>query len=270
MASGTIGSMGESNEISMLSSSSCSGLMGANLGSFWAALAAQRTIASPSGSFASMTRIQRCRRLRTCRVRKTLWSCAKIPSRGNASGSLRWKTASTTAVRASCRAARRSASERDGILGLLAGFEHAEPAALLDAVVDVAPKAPEILGGGDERADDNQPEQDARQRLEPQVPPPDDEYGHSAHLQHHLRLSQGGCFDGESFSGGDIPQTENGEFPADNNYYHPCVNQVHAHQRNERRGDQELVSNGIEKNAQGGYLQAPPSQVSVGPIGRCC
>src|SRR6267378_5544436 len=260
--------MGESNEISMLSSASWSVLMGANRGSSCAALAAQRIMASPRGSFASITPIQPCRRLRTWRVTKTPRRSAKIPSRGNTSGSLRWAMASTTAVRASCRAARRSASERDGILGLLAGFEHAEPAALLDAVVDMAPKAPEILGRGDERADDNEPEQDARQRLEPQVPPPDDEYGHSAHLQHHLRLSQGGCFDGESFSGGDIPQTENGEFPADNNYYHPCVNQVHAHQRNERRGDQELVSNGIEKDAQGGYLQAPPSQVSIGPVGR--
>src|SRR5258708_23070478 len=149
--------MGESNEISMLSSSSCSALMGANRGSSWAALAAQRTIASPSGSFAAMTQIQRCRRLRTCRVTKTPRRSAKTPSRGNASGSLRWKTASTTAVRASCRAARRSASERDGILGLLAGFEHAEPAALLDAVIDLAPEAAEVAGRRDQRADINEP-----------------------------------------------------------------------------------------------------------------
>src|SRR5712664_3983021 len=270
MASGAMGSIGESNEISMLSSSSCSGFIGAKRGSSSAALAAQRTMASPSGSFASMTPIQPCRRLRTCKVTKTPRRSAKAPSRGNVSGSLRWETASPTAVRASCRAARRSASERDGILGLLAGFEHAEPAALLDAVVDMAPKAPEILGGGDERADDNEPEQDARQRLEPQVPPPDDEYGHSAHLQHHLRLSQGRCFDGESFSRGDIPQAENSEFPADDDHYHPRGNEMHVHQRNECRGDQELVSNGIEKDAQGGYLQAPPSQVSIGPVGRCC
>src|SRR6266853_6690026 len=167
MASGAMGCMGESNEISILSSSSCSGLTEENRGSSIAALVAQRTMASPSGSFASMTPMQPCRRLRTCRVTKTPRRSAKTPSRGNASGSLRWETASTMAVRARCRAARRSASERDGILGLLAGFEHAEPAALLDAIVDMAPKAPEILGCGDERADDNQPEQDARQRLEP-------------------------------------------------------------------------------------------------------
>src|SRR3982074_1895650 len=122
--------------------------MGVNRGSSTAALAAQRTIASPKGSFASMTPIQPCRRLSTCRVTKTPRRSAKIPSRGNRSGSLRWETASITAVRASCRAARWSASERDGILGLLAGFEHPEPTTLLDAVVDVAPETAEVLGGG--------------------------------------------------------------------------------------------------------------------------
>src|SRR5713226_3991245 len=160
MASGAMGSMGESNEISMLSSSICSGFMGENRGSSSAALAAQRTMASPSGSFASMTPIQPCRRLRTCRVTKTPRRSAKTPSQGNASGSLRWETALTTAVRARCRAARRSASERDGILGLLAGFEHTEPAALLDAVIDMAPEAPEVLCSGDERADDYEPKED--------------------------------------------------------------------------------------------------------------
>src|SRR3989441_10660000 len=169
MASGAMGSMGESNEISMLSSSSCSDLIGANRGSSSAALAAQRTMACPSGSFASMTPIQPCRRLGTCKVTKTPQRSVKTPSRRNSSGSLRWETASTTAIRASCRAARRSASERDGILGLLAGFEHAEPAPLLDAVVDVAPEAPEVLGGRDQRADDNKPEQNSRQRFEGRV-----------------------------------------------------------------------------------------------------
>src|SRR6266851_1166237 len=269
MASGAMGSMGESNEISMLSSSSCSGLIGENRGSSIAALVAQRTMASPSGSFASMTPMQPCRRLRTCKVTKTPRRSAKTPSRGNSSGSLRWETASTTAVRASCRAARRSASERDGILGLLASFEHPEPAALLDAVVNVAPEAPEVLGGGNERADDNEPKQDSRQGLERRVPRSDDEYRHGAHLQNHLGLSKGGCFDRKSLGRGDVPQTENGEFPADNDHHHPRVNEIHAHQRNECRGDQELVGNGVEKNAQGRHLQAPPSQVSIRPIGGC-
>src|SRR5437762_12232514 len=102
-----------------------------------------------------MTPLQHCKRLPTWSVTKTPRRSAKAPSRGNTSGSLRWETASTTAVLASCRAARWSASERDGILGLLGGFEHPQPAALLDAVVDVAPEAPEVLGGGDERADDD-------------------------------------------------------------------------------------------------------------------
>src|SRR5712692_7642973 len=204
--------------------------MGANRGSSRAALAAQRTMASPSGSFASMTPIQPCRRLRTWRVTKAARRSAKIPSRRNSSGSLRWETASTTAVRANCRAARRSASERDGILGLFTGFEHPKPAALLDAVVDVAPKAPEVLGGGDERANDHEPEQDSRKGLERGVPRSDDENRHGAHLQNHFCLAKCGGLDGESLSRCDIPQSENGEFPADNNHHHPGVNQVHAHQ----------------------------------------
>src|SRR6266446_7968052 len=247
MASGAMGSIGESNEISMLSSSSRSGFMGTKRGSSSAALAAQRTMASPSGSFASMTPIQPCRRLRTCKVTKTPRRSAKIPSRGNTSGSLRWAMASTTAVRASCRAARRSASERNGILGLLAGFEHAEPASLLDAVVDMAPEAPEVLCGGDERADAHQPKQDSRECLERRVASSNDEHGHGAHLQNHLRLSKGGRLDGESFSRSDIPQAENREFPADDDHYHPGGDKVHVHERNERSGDQELVGNGVEK-----------------------
>src|SRR5437870_4733056 len=153
------------------------------------------------------------------------------------SGSLRWETASTTAVRANCRAARWSASERDGILGLLAGFEHAEPAALLDAVVDVAPEAPEILGGGDDRADNHEPEQNSRQRLERRVPRADDEYRHGANLQNHFRFSKGGRFDGEPFRRSDIPQAEHRKLAANDDYYHPRGNQVHVHKRNEGGGD---------------------------------
>src|SRR5713101_4367981 len=218
--------MDESNEISMLSSTNWSVLMGANRGSSRAALAAQRIIASPRGSFASITPIQPCRRLRTWRVTKTPRRSAKIPSRGNTSGSLWWAMASTTAVRASCRAARRSASERNGILGLLAGFEHPEPAALLDTVIDVAPEAPEVLGGGDQSADDHEPKQDLPQQLQPRVPHSSsgDEYRHGAHLQDHLSLAKGRGFDGESLGRGNIPQAENREFPADDDHHHPRGN----------------------------------------------
>src|SRR6267378_5880399 len=183
-------------------------------------------MASPKGSFASMTPIQPCRRLRTWRVTKTPRRSAKIPSRGNTSGSLRWAMASTTAVRASCRAARRSASERNGILGLLAGFEHAEPAALLDAVVDVAPEAPEVLGGGDECADDDEPKQNLPKQLEPRVPHAGsgNEYSYGAHLQYHFRLAKSRGFNGESLGRSDIPEAENGEFPSYDDHYHPRGN----------------------------------------------
>src|SRR6266581_1375991 len=234
MDSGAIGSTCESNEISMLSSPSCCIFMGANRGSSRAAFAAQRTMASPSGSLGSMTPMQPCSRLATLRVTKTPRRSANTPSRGNTSGSRRWETASTTAVLANWRAARRSASERDGILGLLAGFEHPEPSALLDTVVDVTPESPEVLSGGDQRADDDKPKQDSRQGLERRVRRSNDEYSHRAHLQNHLRFSKRGCFDRESFGRGDIPQTENGEFPADDDHYHPRRNEVHVHQRNER------------------------------------
>src|SRR5258707_845265 len=254
----------------MLSSPSCFVFIGANRESSKAAFAAQRTMASPSGSFASMTPMQPCRRLATWSVTKTPWRSAKTPSLGNASGGLRWDTASTTAVLASCRAARRSASERNDILGLLASFEHPQAAALLDAVVDVAPEAPEILCGGDQRADHYEPKQNLPQQLEPGVTHSGsgDKHRHGANLQNHFGFSKRGGFDGESFGRGDIAQAEDREFPADDDHHHPRGNQLHAHQRNERRGNQELVGNGVEKNAKSRDLQPAPSQIAIRPIGR--
>src|SRR5260370_1689748 len=109
--------------------------------------------------------MQPCKRPRTCRVTNTPQRSAKIPSRGIEPKSLRLETASTTAARASCRAARRPSSERDSILRLLAGFQHPKASALLDAVVDVAPEAPEILPAKHHPADPHQPHQKDPDRL---------------------------------------------------------------------------------------------------------
>src|SRR5690242_13671096 len=121
------------------------------------------------------------------------------------------------AVRANCMAARRSASERDGILGLLAGFKHAKAAPLLDAVVDVAPEAQEILSGGDQRADNDEPKQNLAQQLEPGLSyaSSGDEYRDGAYLQNHFSFAKCGGFDRESLGGSDIAQAKNREFPAD-------------------------------------------------------
>lgn len=161
-----MGAGGESREISIVRSPSWSVRIGANRGSCKAALAAQRTMASPSGSSGSTTPMQPCRRPRRCSVTKTPQRTAKISSCGIWPGSLRPKTLSTTAVRASCSAESLSVSERDGILGLLARLKHPEPPTLLDAVVHVAPEAKEILCGGDQRADYHQPEQHACQPVQ--------------------------------------------------------------------------------------------------------
>src|SRR5690242_13121713 len=165
MASGRIGSKRESKEISMLISSNWGSFIGAKRGSSRAALTAHRTTASPKDSLGSVTPMHPCSRPRTRRVTKTPRRSEKTPSRGMTSGILRCRTASRIALRANSSKALRSDSERHGILRLLARFEHAQLAALLDAVVHVAPKAQEILCGGDQGADDHEPKENRRQGL---------------------------------------------------------------------------------------------------------
>src|SRR5579864_1776460 len=98
------------------------------------------------------------RRARTCRVTNTPRFSEKTPSLGNGSGRRSKETAWVTASRARHSKVRRSSSERDGILGLFAAFEHAQPAALLDAVVEMSPELQEVLRGGNQGADHHQPE----------------------------------------------------------------------------------------------------------------
>jgi len=42
---------------------------------------------------------------------------------------------------------------------------------------------------------------------------------------------------------------------------------VHVHERNKSGGDEELVGDGVEQDAEGGDLQAPACEVAIGPIG---
>src|SRR5271170_6743215 len=144
--------------------------MGGNRGSCIAALAAQRTIASPNGSSSSMTPMQPRKRWPARRVTNTPRRSAKTPSFGISAGICPWETASTTTFRANRSSARRSASERDGILGLLATLEHTKFSTLLDAAVELAPKAREILSGRNEGAYDHQPEQKQRQGFQGRMP----------------------------------------------------------------------------------------------------
>jgi len=155
---GSIAAGGESSEISISSSPRSSGFRGANLGSCNAALAAQRTTASPRGSSPSMTPMHPRRRCRQRSVTNTPHRSAKTPSFGILSGRLLRDTASTTACRANRSNFWRSASERDGILGLLAALKYTQLSALLDAIVEVPPEAQEILGGRYQRAYDHQPQ----------------------------------------------------------------------------------------------------------------
>src|SRR5258708_6207551 len=91
-------------------------------------------------------------------------------------------TASVMAKRARCSKDCRSLSERDGIPSFFAGFEHAQFAALLDAIVDVAPETEEILCSGYERADDHEPEKEQGQRPERGIARSRDQHSHSANL----------------------------------------------------------------------------------------
>src|SRR5579863_10632694 len=88
----------------------------------------------------------------TFSVTKTPHRSAQIPSLGILAGRRSWRTASFTANRARSSRDLRSASERDGILRLLARFQHAQFAALLDTVVHLAPEAQEILRRGNQCA----------------------------------------------------------------------------------------------------------------------
>src|SRR5690242_17506456 len=160
------------------------------------------------------------------------------------SGILRCRTASRIASRANSSKARRSASERHGILRLLACFEHAQPAALLDAVVHLAPKTQEILGGGDQGADDHEPKEYRRQRLHGWMPCSQDHNGNGADLEDHLGLTESRGFDGEALGGGNVAQPQDGEFAANDNYHHPCwnkrsaVDSPHIHEGDKSSADQ--------------------------------
>ena len=52
----------------------------------------------------------------------------------------------------------RSNSERNCVLGFFLILHHAQLAALLDAVVEVAPELQEILASRDQRADHHEPQ----------------------------------------------------------------------------------------------------------------
>src|SRR6266404_8485028 len=105
-----------------------------------------------------------------------------MPSVGIASNTWPWDTTSVIAKRAKRSRDCRSVSERDCISGFFAGFEHAQFAALLDAVVDMAPETEKVLCGGDQRADNHQPEQEQSQRVKRGTPRSCDQHSHSANL----------------------------------------------------------------------------------------
>src|SRR5579859_1742351 len=98
------------------------------------------------------------------RVTKTPRFSAKAPWAGICAGQRSKETAWTTAPRASRSKDWRSSSERNGILGLLAGFEHAQRGALREAVVEMPPELQEIRRGGNWCADDHEPEQEKGER----------------------------------------------------------------------------------------------------------
>src|ERR1700719_160235 len=100
---------------------------------------------------------RKCSRMWT--VTNTPRLSANTPPLGICGGSWPRETAWVIVSRAKRSKAWRSSSERDGILSLFAGFEHAQLAALLDAIVEMTPELEEILGGGNQSADNDEPQE---------------------------------------------------------------------------------------------------------------
>src|SRR5215472_4393679 len=169
---------------------------------------------------------------------------------------------------ASSRMAFRSSSERDGIVLLLLRLQHTQLASLLDAVVQLVPEAVEILGGGNQRTDDDQPKQNRGQRVQRGMPRAGNQHGDGTNLQHHFRFAQCGGGNYKSFRGSDVAQAENREFAPDDDHHHPAGNQVHVHQGDKGGGNQQFVGDGVEENPQGGHLPITPRKVAVRPVRR--
>ena len=145
--------------------------------------------------------------------------------------------------------------------------QQAQFAALLDAIIEVAPKSMEILQRGDQRADHHQPEKNKPDQLQPVRSFAGDEHGDGANLQNHFCFAESGRGNRETLGGSDIAQAENGELAPDDDYHHPGFDEVHVHQGNECGGDEQFVGDRIEQDAEGGYLQATPREIAVRPVG---
>src|SRR5947209_6511826 len=239
----------DSRDISISSWRNSWACMAGKRGSRNAAPMAQRTTVSPRGCSGSTKPTQPRSRLPTWRLTNIPRRSEKMPPVGTSASIWPRDTTSVTARRAKRSTDCRSLSERDGISSFFSGFEHAQFAALLDAVVDMTPEAEEVLRGGDKGTDDYQPEQKQSWRAKGRIARSGNEHSDGAHLQDHLGLAERGRLNGEAFRGRDIAQPEHGELTADDDNHHPSWNQVHIDERDESGGDQKLVRDGIEQDA---------------------
>src|SRR5580698_2575133 len=160
-----------------------------------------------------------------------------------------WReTASAIARRAKSSRDRRSFSERDGILGLFVAFHHTQLAALLDTIVELAPKFQKVLSSGYQRADHYQPEEVEPELIQQRMlllPRSGNQDSYGAHLQNHFGFAQQRCRDRKSFRRCDVPQTKHSEFTPDDDDNHPSRDEMHIHKRNERGRDEQFVRDGI-------------------------
>src|SRR5258708_36827076 len=93
-----------------------------------------------------------------------------------------------------------------------------------------------------------------------------DEDGNGANLQDHLGLAEDGSGNGETLGGGNVAEAEHGEFAANDDDDHPGRHKLHANEGDEGGGDQKFVGDGIEEDAESGYLQAAAGGVAIGAI----
>lgn len=67
----------------------------------------------------------------------------------------------------------------------------------------------------------------------------------------------------------DAAQATDSELAADDDYHHPGRRNLQLHERDQRRGDEELVRNRIQHASKRGDLLAPAGKITVQQVREC-
>jgi len=97
-----------------------------------------------------------------------------------------------------------------------------------------------------------------------------DTHQHQADCQYlgnQLRLTQFARLDYITFGGGDTAQAGDRKFAANDQNCHPARHHLYLYERNEGRGNQKFIGNGIEQRADCGDLPPTARQIAVEQVG---